>query len=172
VRFRNPIVLRTDPAEERERERECFLLVWGEVEPPEAELRDAFWLGVTEWFRRHQDSEHKKTQFILVQFIAPVAAAVATILAVSSRVSKWAVIPAAIATVASSLLASFGLRENWDRLRQLARELGFEIVEFANGYGRYRAHANDPGARIDEFMKQVDKLSIRSIFVPTKDGEK
>lgn len=146
---------------------QLFSEAWG-VEGPEGgskELQAAFAVGVTEWHRRHGDSERNKTSFFLVQIIAPVAAATATVLAVSG-ISKWAVIPSAIATVASSLLASFGLRENWTRLRLMTRELGFEIVQFAKGWGDYRGKSDD--VRVDMLMKKIENLSVQSVFVPSK----
>jgi Protein of unknown function (DUF4231) len=127
-------------------------------------------IGVTEWFRRHDDAEGKRTQYLLAQIAAPTSAALATILA-GIGVSTWAVIPSAIAVVASSLLASFGLRENWGRLRLMSRELGFETVLFAKGYGRYSDVAADHAARIDRFMARIDELSIRSIYAGDKHSE-
>jgi hypothetical protein len=168
--FRSPVFVRPESAK-AERAKARFSSEWGIDDPvgddQGKDLHDAYVIGVTEWFRRHKNSEDKKVQFLIVQLIAPLAAGIATILAVSG-VSKWAVIPSAIATVASSLLASFGLRENWGRLRLMARELGFEIVKFVKGYDNYRDVPSDK--RIDTFMRRIDDLSIRSVFAPTKDG--
>ena len=147
---------------------ERFLKAWGIKEPASAKMKTAFTVGVAEWHRRHENSEGNKRSFIIVQITAPVAAATATVLAVTG-ISKWAVIPSAIATVAASLLASFGLRENWTRLRLITRELGFEIVMFAEGWGSYRGQSED--ARIDTLMEKIDELSIRSVFNPTKDDD-
>ena len=151
--------------EKHEKPSDRFLKVSGVKEPDREPLKTAFTIGVAEWARRHRDSEHNRWSFFATQLIAPIAAATATVLA-ATGISMWAVIPAAIATVASSILASFGLRENSVRLRHMTRELGFEIVKFAEGYGSYRHDKDD--ARVDRLMKRIDELSIQSVFDPGK----
>jgi|GraSoiStandDraft_27_1057306.scaffolds.fasta_scaffold225328_2 hypothetical protein len=144
--------------EGHEKELRLFSREWGVQAPAQPLLKKAFTIGVTEWARRHKSSERTKHGFIVAQTIAPVAAAIATVLA-ATGISKWAVIPSAIATVAASLIASFGLRENWSRLRHVTRELGFEVVQFAESYGKYRQPIEEL-KRIDTFMTQIEKLSI------------
>lgn len=154
-----------EPSEKKGRQpgqkaRDRFLKAWGIHEPKDEKLKAAFTVGVTQWDRRHEESERTGRSFFAAQIIAPVAAATATVLA-ATGISKWAVIPSAITTVTSSLLASFGLRENWKALRLATRELGFEIASFAEGWGSYRGLTDE--ARIDLFTGKLEELSIGSM---------
>jgi hypothetical protein len=48
----------------------------------------------------------------------------------------------------------------------MTRELGFETVQFAKGWGEYRGESDD--VRIDMFMEKIEHLSVQSVFVPSK----
>jgi hypothetical protein len=144
--------------------RERFVRYWGGLRTPELaspEEEDALRIAVALWSHRHGAAQRAKVGFSVAQFTAPVAAGTATVLAGFTSVSVWAVIPSAIATIASSLLASFGFRENWYRLRWLSRKIGFEIVTFAMGADSYREL--DPARRVDLLMKKLDELSIKPL---------
>jgi Protein of unknown function (DUF4231) len=144
----------------RDKARQAFLREWG-IPDPGGEFGpaedEAFTIAATEWARCHTAAQRAKYRFITAQVVAPVAAGIATVLATTS-VSRWAVIPAASATIASSLLASFGFREAWRRLSHVGRQLGFEIVEFATGSGPYRDL--DGLVRVDRLMGRIEELSI------------
>jgi len=101
-----------------------------------------------------------KLGFAVAQVIAPLAAATATVLAAFTSTSSWAVVPSAVATVASSLLAAFGFREIWVERQRLRYELGLEIVNFAQGYGAYRTGTE--AARVDGLMSKVGEIARTS----------
>lgn len=96
-----------------------------------------------------------------MQFVAPVAAATATVFAAFTSTKAWAVIPAAVATVSASLLAAFGLRPVWLERKLLRRELRHEILCFILGYGEYRPL--NPDAQIDRLMEKVGEVSKESV---------
>jgi hypothetical protein len=149
-------------AQRRASDYEKFARFWG-VPPLESlseseAVRSAIEVAITAWTRRHSAAQRAKVGYGGAQVLAPIAAGTATVLA-STTISAWAVVPSAVATIASSMLAAFGFRDSWFRLRWLAREIGFEIVEFAMGYGDYRG-LDDP-QRIDRLMARLDHLSMR-----------
>jgi hypothetical protein len=140
--------------------RQAFLKEWGIPDPAEqadAGQAELFAVAVAQWAERYRAARRAKYRFISAQIVAPVAAGLATVLATTS-ISSWAVIPSATATVASSLLASFGFRDAWRRLSRVSRELGLEIVQFAMGYGPYRS-LESPG-RVDRLVARMDELTI------------
>jgi hypothetical protein len=144
----------------RQQARQAFLREWGLSDPQanfDASETEAFTLAVTEWARRHRAGMRAKYRFIGAQVVAPVAAGIATILATTS-VSRWAVIPSAAATIASSLLASFSFREVWRRFSRASRDLGFEIASFAMRSGEYRGL--DTPDRVDQLMTRTADLSM------------
>jgi hypothetical protein len=113
------------------------------------EKRPYFDIAVGEWaHQREEASEAQKTAGFM-QFLAPSAAATATVFAAFSSTRIWAVIPAAVATVAAGLLAAFRPREIWFLRRRVRHELAQEIIEFMKDCGEYR------GA---EEVEKVDRL--------------
>jgi hypothetical protein len=93
-----------------------------------------------------------------MQFLAPIAAATATVFAAFSSTSTWAVIPAAVATVAATLLAAFGFQDVWFMRRRLKHELAQEIIEFVKGCGQYRTL--DEERRVDRLMGKIREATM------------
>jgi hypothetical protein len=115
-----------------------------------AKKMPALRIALGEWSHQHRAGGRSKWAFGFAGFLAPAAAATATILAAFKGTSQWAVIPAAIATGAAGLLARFGFEEDWRRRREVRHELGPEMVEFIKGWGEYR--------KLDTTDKQEDRL--------------
>ena len=118
-------------------------------------------IAVVEWSHQRWVGARARNGYSVMQFAAPVAAATATVFAAFTSTKAWAVIPAAVATVAASLLAAFGFRETWLVRKRLRHELSHEIVCFITNSGNYRDL--DRNAQIDRLMKRVGKVSEESV---------
>lgn len=132
-----------------------YRLVENDIAPEKAK---PFAIAVGEWSHQLRAGARARNSFTVAQFVAPIAAATATVLAAFSSTSAWAIIPSAITTVAASLLAAFGLREIWQVRRRLRHELAQEIVDFVMGYRAYRKLALDE--QIDRLMDKVSEVSM------------
>ena len=113
-----------------------------------------------EWSHQLRTGNRARTTFTTLQLLAPTVVAVATILAGFSATSDWAVIPSAIATVLTTLLAAFGLRGIWFLRKRLRHELGQEVIEFIKDVGAYRSL--DEADRIDRLMGKVREATMAS----------
>jgi hypothetical protein len=145
------------PQDEKDLTRflERFQIRASDIAPEKAHLVR---IAVAEWSHQRNVGVWANKVFILVQVGAPVAAATATILAAFNGTSAWAVIPAAIATVAASLLA--GLRSTWFLRRRLRHELAQDIIEFVTGSGAYRTL--DLDGQIDLLMSKIRAVTTEA----------
>ena len=117
-----------------------------------------FAIAVGEWAHQRAAGSRARTTATVMQFLAPIAAATATVFAAFSSLSTWAVIPAAVATVAATLLAAFGFRDIWFLRRRLRHELAQEIIEFVKECGNYRAL--DENERVDRLMGKIREATM------------
>jgi len=110
-------------------------------------------VAVGEWYHQLRAGSRARTTFAVMQFLAPIAAATATVLAAFSSTSAWAVIPSAVTTVGATLLASFPLRATWFLRKRVRHEIAQEIIEFVQECGEYRGL--DEAASVDRLMGKV-----------------
>jgi hypothetical protein len=122
-----------------------------------APKRRAVEIATGEWSRQLTSERRARIGFAAAQFVAPVAAATATVLAAFTSTSAWAVIPSAVATVAASLLAAFGLRGIWLLRRNLRADLAQEIIDFVLEYRDYRKL--QLAEQVDRLMNKVSAAS-------------
>jgi hypothetical protein len=95
--------------------------------------------------RHKRSADRLKWVYGALQAIAIVAAAGATVVAVNgSWENDWiAAIPAAVATIAATALATFRFQEHWLRCRRAASDLSAEIALFEAAAGPYEVLEND-----------------------------
>jgi hypothetical protein len=123
-----------------------------------AEKRPYFEIAVGEWAHQREVGSSARNAATVMQFLAPSAAATATVFAAFSSLSTWAVIPAAVATVAATLLAAFGTRDIWLLRRRIHHELAQEMIEFVKDCGEYR-HL-DEHKRVDRLMRKIREATM------------
>ena len=117
-----------------------------------------FEIAVAEWAHQRTVGRRARNAAAAMQFLAPSAAATATVFAAFSSLSTWAVIPAAVATVAATLLAAFGSRDIWFLRRRVRHELAQEIIEFVMDCGEYRALSDEE--RVDLLMRKIREATM------------
>ena len=117
-----------------------------------------FAIAVGEWAHQRAEGSQAQKAASGMQFLAPSAAATATVFAAFASTRVWAVVPAAVATVAASLLAAFGFRDLWSLRRRLRHELAQEIIEFVKNCGQYRALSENQ--RVDRLMGKVREATM------------
>jgi hypothetical protein len=115
---------------------------------------------------RHREAERlHRWLFIGFQTLTIVAAGAATVMAVSDpeRIpAEFRAIPAAIATLAAAVLASFQFRGGWRRQQSAARRLHYEILKYAHEMREYRINKPEPepeAESVDLFLERVDAIS-------------
>ena len=126
-----------------------------------AAMRPYFAIAVGEWAHQREEGSEAQTTANVMQFLAPGAAATATVFAAFSSTRTWAVIPAAVATVAATLLAAFKPREIWFLRRRLRHELAQEIIEFVTRCGEYRGLSEDE--RVDRLMRKIREATMMTV---------
>ena len=124
-----------------------------------AEKFPYFAIAVGEWAHQRTVGRRARNAAAAMQFLAPSAAATATVFAAFSSMGTWAVIPAAVATVAATLLAAFGSRDIWFLRRRVRHELAQEIIEFVKDCGEYRA-CRDENERVDRVMRKIREATM------------
>ena len=122
------------------------------IEYAEAELR-----GHSRARRLHQWA------FYFFQSLTVVAAATATVFAVSDTsdiAAEYRAVPAAVATLGASVLAAFQFRGAWARHVAAVRGLGYELLKFENDLREYRSSPPGPLKEgVDAFLGQVETIS-------------
>ena len=115
-------------------------------------------IAVGEWAHQLRAARRFQFGYAVAQPLAPIAAATATVLAAFPSTRVWAVIPAAVATVAATVLAAYRFRETSQRRILVRHELGQEIVEFILGFGDYRVLSDDE--QIDRLIAKVRNATM------------
>lgn len=97
--------------------------------------------------------------YAILQALAILGAAAATVLAVAPWATEWiAAIPAAVATLAATALATFRIEEHWLRCRRAASEIEAQLDLFTARAGRYKRMT--PVDARSSFVERVVAISM------------